>query len=205
MKITTLTVLLTAVLFVVGCGESSAPIASNGADGKSGTVGTNGTDGAQGLQGPKGDKGDVGPMGPAGPQGPQGIPGTASAKGDKGDPGATGPQGPAGPMGPMGPQGPAGPMGLQGPQGDPGPAIDLANTYIRQTAWSQAANGAAVAWAQCNANDLVVGGYCEFDYGSDGRVSIMGVRVDAGGKWGYYCSFKGTTGLVRAFTTCHVQ
>lgn len=205
MKTTTLTVLLTAVLFVVGCGESAAPIASNGADGKSGAAGTMGATGESGAQGPKGDKGDVGPMGPQGPQGPAGPSGAAAAKGDTGEQGPMGPAGPQGAQGPMGPQGPQGPMGMQGPQGEPGPAIDLANTYVRQTAWSQAAGGGAMAYAQCNAGDLVVGGYCEFDMAVDSRPSIMGVRVDNAGKWGQYCSFKGVSGLVKAFVTCHVQ
>lgn len=185
-----------ASVLLIACGESSTPSAGTS------TAGAAGADGAQGA------KGDVGAAGPAGAKGDKGDPGGPGAQGAAGAAGATGPAGPSGAQGPqgaMGPQGPAGPMGAQGPVGPEGPAIDLANTYVRQTAWSQAAAGGAAAYAQCNAGDLVVGGYCEFDYGSDGRVGIIGVRVDNAGKWGQYCSFKGTSGLVKAYVTCHVQ
>lgn len=189
-------IIVLASVLLVACGESSAPSAGTT------TAGAAGSDGAQGP------KGDVGATGPAGPKGDKGDPGGPGPQGAVGAAGSTGPVGPAGTQGPQGPQGvqgPVGPMGPQGPQGEPGPAIDFANTYIRQTAWSQAANLGAVAYAQCNAGDLVVGGYCEFDMPSDSRVGIIGVRVDNAGKWGQYCSFKGVSGLVKAYVTCHVQ
>lgn len=71
----------------------------NGEKGDTGAQGPQGPQGPQGAKGDKGDKGDTGARGPQGEQGPRGVPGQRGekgAKGDKGDRGLTGESGPAG-------------------------------------------------------------------------------------------------------------
>ena len=71
----------------------------NGEKGDTGAQGPQGPQGAKGAKGDKGDKGDTGARGPQGEQGPRGIPGPRGEKGAKGDTGARGLKGETGPAG----------------------------------------------------------------------------------------------------------
>ena len=108
-----------------------------------------------GPRGPQGEVGPVGPVGPMGPAGPAGVPGPQGPVGPVGPAGATGPAGPAGPQGVPGPTGPTGATGATGPQGPAG-----FSGYVRVEGDVPITDATAVkvAFAQCPAGKVVIGG-----------------------------------------------
>ena len=121
-----------------------------------GAFGTVGEQGDAGPPGPQGEQGPQGPTGPQGPQGPQGQPGVTEIIGPDGGPTETFDA--ASLQGPPGPQGPQGPTGPQGPAGTP---LTKSGRYVvtgNPQACSTGIDCKAVAF--CNANDIMLHGYC---------------------------------------------
>lgn len=175
---------LSSVLFVAGCGESSTPASSTTA--AQGTPGGAGANGAQGTAGKDGANGAVGPAGPKGDKGDPGAPGATGAKGDPGD--GAGSVGPAGPQGPAGPAGANGAPGAVGPKGDPGTVLNAGKAYKVDgpTVAKTVANPTPFSFAMCAAGDLAIAGGCKY-VGSPPTVQESGVKEEANGTWGFYC------------------
>lgn len=195
MKTSILLTVLSAVLFVVGCGESGSTQGSKGSTTTDSAVRPNDNGAlavAQGPQGPKGDTGAVGATGPQGPKGDKGDTGAQGIQGQRGTDGTAqaGAQGPQGPQGPQGVQGPAGPQGLAGAAGAAGTGFSLSKLYRADGPMqTKSANlSTPYSFAACAPGDMAISGGCKV-VGSP-TVYEFGVTQDplGSGNWGYYCT-----------------